>query len=180
MLTSDEWQEAERNSVRAWSRGDPATALADIQRVLNTGTAEQRGRALMYRGSMHEDAHDWLNARGDFIQAAGLLPPGSYARYTAELSVGHVCELNGERQEAFAWHRAALLTCSLAIEPFSGASAARGLMSLEPEIQPADRQLLRDVLAKSWRILQLPGEPDLDNLPGTTNLLRSAGSQLRR
>jgi len=177
MLTSDEWDEAERNIVRAWSRGDSATARAHVQRVLDTGTGEQRGRALIYRGSMHEDARDWLNAQDDFIQAAGLLPPGSYARYTAQLSVGHVCELNGERQEALAWHRAALLTCSLAIEPFSGTSAARALMSLEPAIQPADRQLLRDVLARSWRVLHFPGEPDLDDLSGTTDLLRRAGSR---
>jgi hypothetical protein len=178
-LTSNEWEEEERVIVRAWSRGDSATALAHIQRVLEIGTAEQRGRALIYRGSMHEDARDWLNARDDFIQAAGLLPPGSYARYTAELSVGHVCELNGARQEALAWHRAALLTCSRSIEPFSGASAARSLMSLEPEIQTADRQLLRDVLAKSWRVLHLDGEPDLDDLSGTTDLLTRAGSRPR-
>ena len=178
-MTSGEWEEAERNIVRAWSCGDSATALAHIQRVLDTGAAEPRGRALMYRGSMREDARDWQNAKNDFVQAAALLPPGSYVRYTAELSVAHVCELNGEHREALAWLRAALLTCSRAIEPFSGASAARALMSLEPEIQPADRELLRDVLVRSWRVLHLPGEPDLDDLSGTTNLLRRAGSQPR-
>lgn len=86
-MTPDEWDQAERRIVRAWGTGDVPQALQDIERVLEQGTDEQRGRALLYRGSIQEGASNWEAAKNDFIQAVNLFSVGSYARYTAELSV---------------------------------------------------------------------------------------------
>ncbi len=171
MMRPDEWDQAERRIVGAWTTGAVPQALEQIESVLAQGDNEQRGRALMYRGSIHEEAANWQAAKNDFIQAVALLSPGSYPRYAAELSVGHACEKAGETQEAVKWYRAALLTCARAEELFSGAAATKALLALAPELSSADRELARTVTAKSWHVLNLPNEPNLDDLAGTTEIL---------
>lgn len=176
MMTPDEWDAAERGIVRAWTTGAVAQALQEIDRVLERGNDEHRGRALMYRGSIHEEASNWEAARDDFVQAVGLLSARSYLRYTAELSVGHACEKAGETQEAMEWYRAALRTCAQADELFSGATATKALLVLAPELSPSDRELARTVTAKSWQVLSLPNEPNLDDLVGMTEILMQRAS----
>lgn len=166
-----EWDEAERRIVGAWTTGAVADALEQIESVLERGDDEQRARALVYRGSIQEEATNWKAAKDDFVQAAGLFRPGTYARYTAELSVGGALEKAGEKQEALQWYRAALLTCAQADELFSGATATKALLALASELSPSDRELTRTVTAKSWHVLNLPNEPNLDDLAGTTELL---------
>lgn len=175
-MTSDEWDQAERSIVGAWTTGEVEQALREIENVLDRGTDEQRSRALMYRGSIHEEAANWQAAKNDFVQAVDLLRAGSYPRYTAELSVGHACENAGETHEAMKWYRAALLTCAQADELFSGATATRGLLALASELSPSDRDLARAVTAKSWQVLNLPNEPNLDDLAGTTEILMQRAS----
>ena len=51
-MTPDEWDQSERGIVRAWTTGAMAEALQQIESVLRQGDDEQRGRALMYRGSI--------------------------------------------------------------------------------------------------------------------------------
>lgn len=176
MMTPDEWDQAERRIVRAWTSGEVPQALAEIESVLERGTDEQRGRALMYRGSIEEESASWQAAKDDFIQAVALLNPGSYARYTAELSVGHASEKAGHAEEAAKWYRAALNTCAQANELFSGATATKALLALAPELSPSDRELARVVTAKSWQVLNLPNQPNLDDLAATTEILMQRAS----
>lgn len=51
-MTPDEWDAAERGIVREWTTGAVSRVLHEIERVLELGTDEQRGRALVYRGSI--------------------------------------------------------------------------------------------------------------------------------
>lgn len=176
MMTPDEWNAAERGIVRAWTTGAVSQALQEIERVLEQGNDEQRGRALMYRGSIREEASDWHAAKDDFMQAAGLQASGSYVRYTTELSAGHASQKAGDTQEALTWYRAALLTCAQTDEPFSGATATQALLTLAPELSPSDRELARAVTVKSWRVLSLPGQPNLDDLAGATEILMQRAS----
>jgi tetratricopeptide (TPR) repeat protein len=176
MISPDEWDEVERRIVRAWSSGAVTDALRQIESVLELGDDEQRARALVYRGSIQEEAANWRAAKDDFVQAAGLFRPGAYARYTAELSVGGTLKRAGEIQEALKWYRAALLTCAQADEPFSGATATKALLALAPELSPSDRELARTVTAKSWHVLNLPNQPNLDDLAGTTEILMQRAS----
>lgn len=176
MISPDEWDDAERRIVRAWSTGAVTDALEQIESVLERGDDEQRARALVYRGSIQEEAANWKAAMDDFVQAAGLFRPGSYARYTTELSVGGVLNRTGELHEAVKWYRAALNTCARADELFSGATATKALLAVAPELSPSDRELARTVTAKSWRVLNLPNEPNLDDLAGTTEILMHRAS----
>lgn len=176
MMTPNEWDQAEREIVRAWTTGAVAEALQQIESVLGQGDEEQRGRALMYRGSIKEESANWDAAKGDFIQAVGLFRPGSYPRYTAELSVGHSYEKAGEKQQAVQWYRAALLTCTQADELFSGATATKALLALEPVLAPKDMELARAATVRSWQVLNLAGEPDLDDLGSATETLMQRAS----
>jgi hypothetical protein len=176
MMTPNEWDAAERDIVRAWTTGAARQAIQEIERVLERGDDEQRGRALMYRGSIHEETSNWQAARDDFIQAVGLLSARSYQRYAAELSVGHACEKAGETQDAVKWYRAALLTCAGADEPFSGGTALKGLLALAPELSVSDLELARTVTAKSWHVMNLPNEPNLDDLAGTAEIVMQRAS----
>jgi tetratricopeptide (TPR) repeat protein len=171
MITSTEWARVEREIVTAWSAGNTADALKVIEDVLTRGSDEFRGRALMYRGSIQEDEANWSSAEADFIQAVGLLSPGSYARYTAELSAAHACKRTGETDEASRWYREALLTCMQPVEPFSGAVAAKGLLEVTSLLPAADLDLVLAVIEKSWRVLSLPNEPDTQDLAGAIETL---------
>ncbi|MCL4845757.1 MAG: hypothetical protein KJ066_04435 [Acidobacteria bacterium] len=176
MMTLDQWDQAERRIVRAWTSGNVEQALQEIEVVLDRGNDEVRGRALVYRGSIQEEKANLQAAKNDFIQAVGLFSPGSYSRFTAELSVGHACEQTSEKQQAVQWYRAALVTCAQADEPFSGATATKALLALEPCLAPNDVDLARVVTLKSWQLLGLAGEPDLDDLAGTTEMLMRRAS----
>ena len=176
MMTPDEWDQAQRRIVRAWMSGNVEQALQEIEVVLDRGNDEVRGQALVYRGSIQEEKANLQAAKNDFIQAVGLFSLGSYPRYTAELSVGHACEQVGEKQQAVQWYRAALVTCAQADEPFSGATATKALLALEPILGPNDVELVRVVTLKSWQLLGIGGEPDLNDLAGTTEILMRRAS----
>jgi hypothetical protein len=175
-MTSDEWKQLEPQIVRAWTSGKVRNALRLIQRALDGGDDQIRARALVYRGSITEGREDWAAAKDDFIQAAGLFPVGSYTRYTAELSVGLAFENLRQQAGSIEWYRAALLTCAQAEEPFSGAAALSALLSIEPALSPSDAELARTVTVKSWKVLKLNGEPDLNDLAAATEILRQRAS----
>lgn len=102
------------------------------------------------------------------------------SRYTAELSVGHLCQKASDTMEAVTWYRVALVTCVEANEPFSGATAVKALLALTPELSSSDRELARTVAAKSWQILNLPKQPNLDDLVATTDILSRRASNPNR
>ncbi len=170
-MTPDEWDQAERRILRAWTGGQVRDALREIELALVRGNDEVRGQALVYRGSIYEEAANWDAAQRDFIQAADLFRAGSYLRYSAELSAGLACEQAGERQQAAQWYRAALLTCAQDDERFSGATVAKAFLALQPALAPEDAELVQAVIVRSWQVLNLTGEPDLDHLVDTTETL---------
>jgi tetratricopeptide (TPR) repeat protein len=175
-MTADEWEETERRIVGRWRTGRLIDAFDQIDGVLVRGDDEQRGRALLYRGSIHEEADDLERAKDDFVQAVGLLPPGSYARYTAELSAGQASAALGNADEAVKWYRQSLLTCAHAIELISGHTALKALLALVPTLPPSDLQLARTVASKSWTVLELSGEPNLEDLASTIEILHGRAS----
>lgn len=173
VMTSKEWKDTERDIVRAWMSGDLAAAVRHIDGALVDDNTEVRGRALLYRGAIREDEQDLVAANRDFADGAALLPAGGYARYTAELSVAGSFEALGQSAEAANWWRAALATCDTQIERFSGGAAIRRLLLSRVQLDSSDLELARSVATKSWNILGLSGEPDLDNLLATADALRA-------
>jgi len=177
MMTDDEWDRAERTIVGAWTTGDVPLAMTEIENALIQGTGEIRGRALVYRGTIHEEGGNLDQAKADFIEAAGLFVSGSYAKYSAELSVAHVCEEREITDQAIRWYRRALQTCVDSTEPFSAAVAARAFLRHSSPVSTPDLELLQSVTTKSWRALGLPNEPNLTDLAGTADLMIKRGSE---
>lgn len=170
-MDPDEWERTEGVLVQAWTAGRLQDALSQIDRVMLDGNDSQRATALMYRGSMREEAADWEAAKVDFIRAATMSAPGSYQRYTSEVSAGVMSDKAGDPSDAVKWYRSALMTCLNSTEPFSGASAVKALLAAGSEMSPGDRQLVTFVTLRSCEVLGCQDRADLDDLAGTAEML---------
>jgi len=163
MLTEDDWNQAQQKITIAWGRGKIEAAYDEIARVRASGTAQMKAQSLLYRGMIKEDVGDYCGAREDLRQAASENPSGSFARYTAEHMLGVACEKSGLSEEALRQYREALQTC-LAGDDFSGGHALERFLALAGvELRSEDHHLATAVIEKSWKVLELQGEPDLDN-----------------
>ena len=158
-MKSEDWDAAERDIVALWSAGDTQQAIARIESVLSNDRGEFKGRALMYRGSIHKAQQNLEAAIDDFAEAVRLFDAGSYVRYHAELSLGRASQLLGDASTATKWYRSALETCESAIEPFSGSSALEGLLSMRLALTDTELTLMRSVIRKSWKLLEIREEP---------------------
>jgi hypothetical protein len=176
-VTDEEWADAERRIVSSWTGGDREGALRQIEEVLGRGGPEIQARALVYGGSILEEGGDAAGATLEFSRAAALHPPGSYGRYAAELSAGGSSELQRDSAAAIRWYRAALVTCSVANEPFSGGVALRALVKAQGYLLPEDKSVAEDVIRRSWQALKLPGSPDVTNVADAADALIRRASQ---
>ena len=172
-MTPQQWEAAERKIVALWATGDRKQALEQIELVLLSDNADFKARALIYRGSISEDEGRLEAARHDFESAVKLLGDSSYIRYTTELSLGRACKLLRDRQASAEWYRAALRTCEDASESFSGSTAVEGLLAVRPSLSDAERDLIAKVLVRSWKVLEVPGLPNEDDVPATITVLRT-------
>jgi HEAT repeat protein len=178
-MTSEDWNTAEREIVALLASGDVRAAIARIETVVSTDRGEFKGRALLYRGSIHEEQGRLQSARDDFAEAVRLFEAGSYVRYASELSLGQVCRVLGEPQSASTWYRAALETCDASIEAFSGGSALEGFLSMSPSPTRTDLTLIRSVITKSWKLLEVSGAPDVTDLKAASAVIKRHETQPR-
>jgi hypothetical protein len=138
--------------------------------VLREGSAEIKGQCLLFRGMIKDDQGE-LDAKQDWLNALAYARAGTFLRHNLESNIGKVCETLGLREEAASWYRAALNTCSRGNE-FSGHPALTALLKLSGgQISAEDKAMFRSVSEKSWRVLQLLGTPDLNDLVGTVSKL---------
>jgi len=163
MLTDDEFDDIRQKATVAWHRGDIARALAEIEKVLGEGTSDMKGECLLYRGMMRQSGEPLSEARQDWSEALQYAGEGTFLRFQLEQHVGDSLEREGLFQEAFAWYRKALKTCSEG-EEFSGHQILSAYLRLNGRIDPGDEPLIASVAVKSWRVLELPGAPDLSYL----------------
>jgi len=174
-----EWLEVQRRAVRAMARADLAAAIVEVEEYLRREPgADLRGEALGFRASLREDNGEFAEARQDLLAALSLSQTGSYQRYTLELALGNIEEKLGEHGQAASWYLQALAT--VAEDPTtSGGSALLRLLQLQGThgLRPHDRTLADRVAQKSWKLLLLEGEPDLEDLTRTAELLVEAQGQ---
>jgi tetratricopeptide (TPR) repeat protein len=178
MLTEREFSEAHERLDRAWNAGALDDALAELQRILDEGTPDMKARALFYRGMMREEAGAADEARRDWDEALVYASAGSYLRFRLEHHVGEALERGGGLKEALDRYTTALRTCSAGGE-FSGLRALSAYLRLKGgKVEPEDEALIASVAEKSWRVLELPGAPDLKDLPATIRRLDEGFSHL--
>jgi tetratricopeptide (TPR) repeat protein len=171
MLTRTEFNQSLHRLRTAWSKGDLASAFSEIEKVLREGSAEMKAECLLYRGEIKDNQGELADAKQDWLNALAYSGEGTFLHYSLERCLGQVCETLGLPEEALRWYRTSLSTCSQGDE-FSGHRSLTALLRLTGgEVPPEDKPTVASVAEKSWRVLQLPGAPDLNDLVGTVSKL---------
>ena|SRR2546422_483532 len=178
MLTQNEFNDAQQRLMSAWHRGDLTKAFAEIDSVLGEGTPEMKGQCLLYRGMIRESQGSLDVAKQDWLKALQYGQEGTFLRYELEHRVGEICEKADASEEALSWYRKALRTCSTGRQ-FSGNRTLTAFLRLSGDsFSPADNALLASVIQTSWRVLEVPGEPDLIDLAASISALTTRFNEM--
>ena len=107
-----------------------------------------------------------------YFLTQGNGPCPDYERYTLEIALGGISEALGDLKTADYWYVKALETASS--DPTT--SVGLGLLRLLElrrgrGFDEEERRLAEKALRQSWRLLQIEGEPNLDDLEATTRKL---------
>lgn len=171
MLSRTEFNQALQRLSAARSKGDLTNAFSEIEMILREGNDEMKGESLLYGGEIKAGQGGLVDAKQDWLSGLDYASPGTFLRYCLERNIGRVCETLGLPDEAIVWHRKAATTCYRGAE-FSGLQALTALLALNGgQVPPEDNMLFGSVIEKSWRVLQLPGAPDLNDLAGSVSKL---------
>jgi tetratricopeptide (TPR) repeat protein len=171
MLTQDQFNESQQRITSAWHSGNLQDAFAEIDRMLEEGTTEMKGTGLFYRAMIAESQGHWEQVKEDSLNALQYANPGTFLRYQLEHMSGAYYHRLAITEDAVRWYQEALETCDAGSD-FSGHKTLAAFMRLRGEnISPSDEVLVAAVAKKSWRVLDLPGEPDLTDIRGTIQRL---------
>ena len=165
--------------TKAWHDRRVLDAFSIVDEVLDRGAPKMKVQALLFRGMIKEDEADLPGAMRDWLQ---LLDFGvdSFVSHQAQCLLGKANEHLGLSSEATAWYWAALVTCQKCGE-FSGVDALRGFWKYRgDEITDEERAVLCAVVAQSWRVHELTGLPNLDDLGLTIASLENGVLQQRQ
>jgi tetratricopeptide (TPR) repeat protein len=157
-------------------QGDRTGAIAIMDGLLSQELdPELRSEVIGFRAVLREDLGDCQNAKEDFLLALSLSQMGSYPRYTLELTLGGLSERLGIPDEAVSWYIKALLTVA-ENEGISGGTALKSFLKIKGDSAITDQEqvLCNHVVEKSWKLLWLPGGPDLSNLKEAAETLLQA------
>jgi hypothetical protein len=155
----------------ALREGDSDTAQTALELVLMQGSPEMKGKCLFYQGLISEEKGNAAAARQNWTRALEYASEGSFLRYQLELNLGSTSEQQAGCDEALDWLRKALETCCRGDE-FAGIRALTGYLKLNGgRIRSEDESLIACVCVKSWRVLELAGEPDANDWSATATRL---------
>ena len=167
------WIEVMRKVASFTQNGEFTTALSEIEAFLSRETrAELRSEALSLRADLKEQLGDLEAAKEDLLTARSLVGR-SYMRYVQELSLGRLYRMQQRLNEAVSWYRVALHTC-IEGEGISGGTALKEFLTLRGQeaLTVEDQALTAQVAERSWRVLGLPGQPDLTSLPRVISAIK--------
>ena len=157
--------------MTALREGDSDAAQAALDLVLMQGSSEMKGKCLFYQGLISEEKGNTAEARQSWTKALAYAPEGSFLRFQLELNLGNTSEQQARRDEALDWLRKALETCCRGDE-FAGIEALTGYLKLNGgRIRAEDESLIACVCVKSWRVLELVGQPESNDWSVTATRL---------
>ena len=148
-----------------WAQQNFDEAFSDIRTVIEEGSLEMQVSALLLSGMINDDLGNIFEARSDWQSAIPLSTEGSFAKYSLQSNIGESYAKEGEFEKAIGWFRNAIETCAGGDE-FSGEKALSAFQALNNGIPEKDARIVALAIEKSWRVLELPGFPDLSNLSG--------------
>lgn len=171
MMNQDEFDGLMGSITGAWAQRDFESAFSQLEAIVKRGSAEMKANALLFSGMIKESNKQLLDARQDWLEGIPHSPQGSFVRYNLQQNIGRSFENENSFAEAHKWYRAAIQTCANGGE-FSGEKALVAYLSLhDGQIKDEDRNIFSVAVEKSWRILELPGRPSLDDLPKAVDKL---------
>jgi len=171
MLTQEEFEQILQRVTKAWSEGNVEEALSDQEHVLSDGNSEMKGQYLFYAGMIHEKNDELDQSKEDWLRAVEYVRQGTYLKYSIEENLGRANEKLGNIQEALIWYRHALRTCAEGTE-FSGNRVLSSFLNLtKGAISEIDQPSVAAAVEKSWRVLEVPGIPNLRDLHGSINTI---------
>jgi len=154
VLTADETQSAAA-----------IEAVDDFLR--NEMSGEVRGSALGMRAELKQESGNLEGALEDLL-AALPLTEDAFSRHVHEFCIAEVYRKRHDNSQVERWYRKSLETCAESGK-FSGGAVLHKYLELQPQdrLPSQDLALCSTVALRSWKLLKLPGSPDLDDLSGT-------------
>jgi len=155
----------------ATAQHDYATAWALIERVMNEVSPEKQAHCFLLRGEIKNYQGKPDEARHEWFEGIPLSRPGSFGRLTIEYELGKSFEIEGQKEDALNYYLSAIKTCAEG-EKFSGCQPLAAYLALnEGHIPQEYHDTVAMAVEKSWEVLEVPGRPDLDDLPNAINVL---------
>jgi hypothetical protein len=124
-----------------------------------------RCSARAFRGDLQELRGDLNAALDDYLAAHAMAEELSFERCTLEEAIAALFLRQGQQPEADAWYLRALTTASrttgvCGISVLKALTRLRGSFSLSAH----EQNLAEQVVKQSWKLRELPGEPNLTDL----------------
>lgn len=181
MLDNKEFNEALGEVTTAWGRQDLIGALEQLDELILRVTSEMQAQCLLFKGRIMKDQGLDLDARKEWLQAIPRSRSGSFVRACLEYETGMSFEKENLVEDARKYYQSAIETCAIGDE-FSGNKQLGAYLALnDGKIMPGDESIIEAALVKSWRVLELPGEPSSANLPDSiTRLCEGFSEMIRR
>ncbi len=160
------WTEVQTRVIELSRTSGFEAAIGEVNAFLGQSPPlDLERQAIGFRGDLRSEQNDLQGAREDYLIARSLSEEVDFERFTLDLAIGVVSEQLGDTVDAERWFIAALE--SAAEDPTTcGISALKHLSRLRNsfELSPEERRLAERVVAQGWRVLRLPGSPDLSDL----------------
>lgn len=181
MLSENEFNKFVEEIRFDWAQRHFTDALAKIESVMDRLTPQMKARCLLLRGEMKDEQGLPDDAREDWLTAIDYSIEGSYLRYLLEYEIGNSFQRAALLDKALLRYHKALESCANG-DFFSGSSAAAAFLALNGgQIPVKYRSMIATVVEKSWAVLELPGNPQLRDLPqAIVSLIAGRDEKIRK
>ncbi len=171
MMVKEEFNESLKTLTLLWQRKDFDGALGIVEKIIRLGSPEMGAEALLFGGMIRQDQGLFDDARRMWIAALEHASERKFLLYMLQHKIGDSYQIEGSIEKALFWYRAAIQTCVTGNE-FSCDQTLTALLSiLKNQIPRDDEEQIALAIEKSWRVLELPGTPDLTDLPNAVTKL---------
>lgn len=171
MLSEREFNTVLGTITYAWGQRDFIGALDKIEAVIGEVTPEMQAHCLLFRGMIKRDKGLPPEAHEDWLTAIPYSRAGSFVRCCLEYEIGKSFEKAVQIDDARVYYQSAIRTCAYGDE-FAGNKPLTAFLRLNNgRIPSEDKAIVAAAVKKSWRVLELPGEPDLNNLSNAVTKL---------
>lgn len=146
---------------------DHEQVLLEVARLLADESAGTKALGLFYRGEVYENQGYFEQATIDWRAALEHESEGTFLRCELHHRLGTARKESGDIKGANDWFRKALQTCVTGDYFSCHSTLVMFLGNNSRTIPSVDHDLTAAALDKSWAVLEFPGKPDLEDLPGS-------------